>query len=40
MGHYCPTGSDQPIACPNATYADVEGLSECIQCPAGIVFFD
>lgn len=37
IGHYCPGGvaSYLPLACDNGTYADVEGLSACKDCPVG-----
>ena len=36
-GYYCPVGTSYPIVCENGTYANVEGLSSCDQCPQGIV---
>ncbi|KFG30653.1 GCC2 and GCC3 domain-containing protein [Toxoplasma gondii p89] len=36
-GHYCGRGSATGTACPSGTYADVEGLAECLKCPAGFV---
>ncbi|CAC5381825.1 unnamed protein product [Mytilus coruscus] len=34
-GHYCPVATSYPIVCDNGTYANVEGLSSCDQCPMG-----
>ena len=37
-GHYCPTGTGAPFACPNGTYNDAEGStnsSDCKPCPGG-----
>ena len=36
-GYYCPGGiaSYLPVPCANGTYADVEGLDTCKQCPEG-----
>ena len=35
LGHYCPTGSEEPVACPVGTYNAYEGqssLSDCTPC--------
>lgn len=37
-GHYCPTGTFIPIACPIGTYSATLGAiaqTTCISCPAG-----
>ena len=37
-GHYCPSGTIEPIACPHGNYLDEEGktqLSDCKNCSAG-----
>ena len=37
-GHYCPLGSDSPIACPPGTYNPAtagENDGACLPCPAG-----
>ncbi|KAI0235934.1 hypothetical protein LSAT2_013520, partial [Lamellibrachia satsuma] len=35
QGNYCPLGSDAPIPCPNATFMNHTGGSECYVCPEG-----
>jgi len=35
IGNYCPLGSDMPIPCPNATFMNHTGGSECYVCPEG-----
>nr|CEL64355.1 TPA: GCC2 and GCC3 domain-containing protein [Neospora caninum Liverpool] len=37
VGKYCARGSAAGTDCSPGTYADVEGLAECRQCPAGFV---
>lgn len=37
-GHYCPMATSYPIVCDNGTYANVEGLSSCDQCPMGKIW--
>ncbi|XP_071958404.1 uncharacterized protein [Antedon mediterranea] len=34
-GHYCEEGSSIPIACPNGTFMNHTGASECDICPEG-----
>lgn len=37
-GHYCPTGTGQPIRCPIGTYLPDTGRSsvdQCLNCPLG-----
>ena len=34
-GHYCPTGSINPIPCQAGTFSSREGANECQICPAG-----
>jgi len=34
-GHYCPEGTTVPINCPEGTYSNVLGLSDCTSCPEG-----
>ncbi|KAM8989363.1 uncharacterized protein PRD47_016786 [Ara ararauna] len=36
VGHYCPTGSPEPIPCPSGKYQDQAGKSQCETCPAGM----
>ncbi|PFH31737.1 GCC2 and GCC3 domain-containing protein [Besnoitia besnoiti] len=36
-GKYCEQGSAEGTDCPPGTYADVEGLAACRQCPPGFV---
>ncbi|NWS49971.1 SVEP1 protein, partial [Probosciger aterrimus] len=36
VGHYCPTGSPEPIPCPPGKYQDQAGKSQCETCPAGM----
>lgn len=35
LGHYCPTGSTQPIGCPGGQAQPNSGQWECESCPAG-----
>ena len=35
VGHYCPTGSGEPIRCANGTYQDQTTEWTCKECPAG-----
>ena len=35
VGQICPENSSVPSICPNGTYIDVIGGTECILCPAG-----
>ena len=37
-GHYCPTGTIEPIGCPNGTFSNVTNLeaeSDCTACSHG-----
>ncbi|MGH0168698.1 UNVERIFIED_CONTAM: hypothetical protein FKN15_055273 [Acipenser sinensis] len=34
-GHYCPEGSVLPLSCPDGSYANITGVAECLDCPAG-----
>lgn len=34
-GHYCPTGSSEPIRCDSGSYQDEIGQSGCKDCPEG-----
>lgn len=37
-GHYCPTGTGTPNACPEGTFSPIEGnnhLDDCLNCTAG-----
>ena len=34
-GSYCPVGSSQHIYCPNGTFTNHTGASECYTCPEG-----
>ena len=34
-GNYCPPGSALPLGCPEGTYQDQVGQSQCKVCPAG-----
>lgn len=34
-GHYCPSGSVNPLSCPPGTYVLQNGAIECNICPAG-----
>lgn len=38
VGYFCPGGLSSifPVSCDNGTYADIEGLSICKDCPEGI----
>ena len=35
VGHYCPTGTTEPMPCPAGNYSDTIGSYICKQCPAG-----
>ena len=38
VGHYCPEGSDEPIACPEGTFNPTIKLiaeEQCLNCTAG-----
>ncbi|XP_077985306.1 uncharacterized protein LOC144439946 [Glandiceps talaboti] len=35
VGHYCPTGANQPIPCEPGTYTDTTLNEECLQCTPG-----
>ena len=37
-GHYCPTGTTNPVACPKGTYSNSTGLEaaiDCVKCDPG-----
>ena len=37
-GHYCPEGTDTPVACPSGTYLPDTGKAaqtDCLACPGG-----
>ena len=40
LGHYCPVGSERPLACNAGTYAESIGMFECSICPAGYYCLD
>ena len=35
IGNFCPLGSPMPQPCPNATYMNHTGGSQCYECPEG-----
>ena len=35
VGHYCPSGTSNPLPCPAGTYADREGMDACTICLQG-----
>lgn len=39
-GHYCPKGYDEEIPCPDGTYAENPGQTECDPCPDGKECYD
>ncbi|PIK35709.1 hypothetical protein BSL78_27465 [Apostichopus japonicus] len=35
--YYCPSGSYEPVLCTYGTYSNISGLSECWECPPGLI---
>ena len=35
ISHFCPEGSSTPLPCPEGTYNNNTGASECVPCPPG-----
>ena len=35
ISHYCPSGTDFPLACPAGTYNNITGQANCTECLTG-----